>query len=139
MWSDSWEWACCGQPFSVGSVVDWGLTPVPVGERAFLSGPLGPEIAGGITHCETHHAYGDPLEEPVVVRGRILSITAVYWRRSLRPGDERHAMYPVAGTAVLEPRLTGGGGGEPESEGGPPEGNGGPGFEGYIVDLIPLG
>ena len=134
VWTDEWEWQCCGEEFAIGSVVEWNLVPLSPDDRAYFSKPLGDEIADDITHSETHHAYGltDDDAQPITIRGRIGSIHAVYWESASLPGDEPYTVYPLKGTGVLEPRQTGGGGSEPESEDGPE-------FEGYIVDFVPLG
>lgn len=133
VWTDGWEWECCGAPFDVGHLVTWGLTPLSSSERVSLSQPLGHDVADTITHIETHHAYGldDDDVQPVATRGRIESIQAVYWHSAPRLGGEETTFYPVTGTAVLEPRETAGGGREPTRD---PD----LWFEGYLVDIEPL-
>jgi hypothetical protein len=129
VWLEDWEWKCCGEPFALGAKVEWGLLPVSDDSRAYLGEPLGAEVVGGITHCETHHE-GDDDEPPVPTRGRVESITAAYWYVAPRPGGDQRVHYPVAGSAILEER--------DKADGWEPEIEGGPRFEGYIVELAPL-
>ena len=130
VWLESWEWQCCGEPFAVGSEVEWGLMPILPDDRSYLVDGLGSELVDGITHFETHHADLDEDPRPTPTPGRVASITAVYWARAPRSSEE-NVYYPVPGTAVLEARDRAGGS-EPETDDGPQ-------FEGYIVELAPLG
>ena len=130
VWLDNWEWQCCGEQFGVGSEVEWGLTPISPGERSFLLEPLGAEVVDEISHCETHHEDSADDVQPVPARGRVESITAVYWARAPRLGGDPREYHPVAGTAVLERRET--------ADGWEPQAEGGPCFEGYLVELTPL-
>src|SRR3954464_2906586 len=82
VWLSDWEWQCCGEPFSVGNEVAWGLVPLPTDDQ-YLVGVLGAEVAAGLTHRETHHADED--ERPVPTRVRIESISAVYWHEAPGP------------------------------------------------------
>lgn len=131
VWLDSWEWQCCGEPFEVGSEVEWALTPMLPEERSFLVEPLGSEILDGISHCETHHDHPHDEPRPIPTRGRVESIEAVYWTRAPRPGQDRHVVYPVEGSAVVVKRET--------VDGWEPEDEGGLRHEGYIVDLALIG
>lgn len=80
-----WEWACCGDPFTVGDDIDFGIqTRTPVADLADL---LGGTIAGTVDAVESHH------EEEFAdrVRGRVTAIHAVTHevierRRARRPG-----------------------------------------------------
>src|SRR4051812_2069601 len=65
VWLSDWEWQCCGEPFSVGNEVAWGLVSLPADDQ-YLVGVLGAEVAAGLTHRETHHA--DEGERPVPTR-----------------------------------------------------------------------
>ena len=133
VWIDGWQACCCGEPFSVGSDVEWRLNPVSADERSWFAEPLGDDIAASITHCENHHS-GAGRVSPDLTRGRVESITAVYWSVGPRPGkDKRHpdnALYPVVGSALLEERDTG--------TGSEPKPFKDASFPGYIVELTPL-
>jgi len=105
VWMDAWQLTCCGEPFAVGSEVEWRVNPVSPDTRTFFAGPLGDEVASSITHFENHHS-GDRIA-PETTRGRVDSITAVYWRVEPHPGESSlapNALYPVGGSALLEER-----------------------------------
>jgi hypothetical protein len=129
IWLEDWEWQCCGEPFAVGSEVEWGLMPLSSEDRLFLIEPLGAETVDGLTHVETHHEDARDPVQPVRVRARVEAISAVYWARAPHSGDDERVLYPVSGTAVLESRETADGW-EPEHDA--------LRFEGYIVELRPL-
>ena len=100
VWLEDWEWQCCGEPFGIGSEVEWGLTQLSPLDRSYLVEPLGDQAVERITHCETHHETDDDVQ-PVPTRGRVQSITAVYWRLAPRPSEDPRTHHPVAGSAVL--------------------------------------
>ncbi len=98
VWLKEWEWACCGDPFKVGDVVDLGIesrAPHPA-----LADMLGQTLTATIDAIESHH------EEDFAdrVRGRVVAVNSVTQevieRRSLRrpghgaPGD---AVMPQSG------------------------------------------
>ncbi len=53
VWMDAWQLQCCGQPFNVGSTIDWTLAAPS--DREFLASVLGDDLAGTVTHHEEHH------------------------------------------------------------------------------------
>ena len=74
VWLDTWEWACCGDPFGLGDEVDLLVqtrTPSP----AFVES-VGPELAATIDAIESHHQETPTIPEDRV-RGRVRSIHAV--------------------------------------------------------------
>ncbi len=85
VWSDGWEWACCGDPFAIGDDVNFGIrsrTPHPS-----MADMLGPELLSTIDAIESHHES----EFPDRVQGRVIAVHAVTYeitqRRTLRrPG-----------------------------------------------------
>ena len=121
----------CGEPFTVGGEVEWGLTPVSADARSFLAEPLGTEIVDQLTHFETHHEGASNQTQAALTRGRVESIQAVYWQRAPRSGGDPRIVYPVAGAALLKTRETANGW-EPDDD------RDELGFEGYIVELSPL-
>jgi hypothetical protein len=129
IWTEAWEWQCCGEPFAVGTDVEWELTPVEADGRTFLAKPLGTEIADQLTHYEGHHPSAVDNAQPLT-RGRVESIQAVYWQLAPRPSGNPVVVYPVPGTALLKARETANG---RETEDDKLD------FVGYIVDLSPLG
>jgi hypothetical protein len=130
VWVEDWEMQCCGDPFAVGSVVEWGLVPHTRDDGDYLAVPLGKAMADAITHCETHHESPDDHPQPVITRARVVSIGAAYWQRTLQGKGLHRALYPAVGTGVVRERQNASGW-EPEQEG--------LHFEGYIVELAPLG
>jgi hypothetical protein len=129
IWTEAWEWQCCGEPFAVGDEVEWGLRPLSAESRAFLAEPLGTQSAEQLTHGETHHEGAD--DEPTVpTRGRVESIQAVHWRVAPRSRSKPRVLYPVAGTGVVSRQTADGWEPEPEET---------VSFAGYIVELSPLG
>jgi hypothetical protein len=77
LWLSSWEWGCCGDPFTVGDSVT--LTVVPP-DRGWLASTLGPELANTIDHGESHHEDG----ELSTVTGRVNAIWGVALRHTER-------------------------------------------------------
>lgn len=88
VWLDTWEWACCGDPFGIGDEVDLLVrtrTPSP----AFIQS-VGPELAASIDAIESHHQE-TPSTPQDRVQGRVRGIHAVVQehietRRLRRPG-----------------------------------------------------
>lgn len=74
VWLDTWEWACCGDPFGIGDEVDLLVrtrTPSP----AFIES-VGPELAASIDAIESHHQETPSTPEDRV-QGRVRGIHAV--------------------------------------------------------------
>jgi hypothetical protein len=100
IWLTEWEWACCGDAFSIGDDVDFGIrTRTP---HLALSDMLGPELVTTVDAMESHH------EEEFTdhVRGRVVAVNAVTGdvieRRSLRRpghGAPPDAVMPADGEA----------------------------------------
>jgi hypothetical protein len=103
VWIEAWQACCCGDPFSVGSEVAWRLNPVSADERSWFAEPLGDGIAASITHCENHHS-GAGRVSPDLTRGRVESITAVYWSVGPRPG-KTNATQTMRSTRSSAPRF----------------------------------
>ncbi|MEZ3160191.1 DUF6578 domain-containing protein [Microbacterium sp. BWT-B31] len=86
VWLTSWEWGCCGDAFTVGDDVDFGIrTRSPASQ---LAETLGSALVATVDAIESHH------EEEFAdrVRGRVTAVHAVsrevVERRSLRrPGN----------------------------------------------------
>lgn len=85
VWLTGWEWSCCGDPFSVGDDVDFGVETRDAGPR--LTDTLGSALVATVDAVESHH------EEKFAdrVRGRVVAVHAVtrevVERRSVRrPG-----------------------------------------------------
>ncbi|TDD63011.1 hypothetical protein E1263_01500 [Kribbella antibiotica] len=71
VWVDGWQMECCGEPFTVGSRVEWTL--YEVSSRDWLDSVLGEEFAEEVTHGEEHHggaADGAPTTVGLVRRIR---------------------------------------------------------------------
>ena len=74
LWVETWEWACCGDPFGIGDEVDLLVrtrTPSP----AFIES-VGPELAATIDAIESHHQETPSTPEDRV-RGRVRGIHAI--------------------------------------------------------------
>jgi hypothetical protein len=85
VWLDEWQWACCGEPFSVGTPVRWNLETVSPDHRvtAKLTSLLSAEVADRVTHVEDHHGmHAQGADTSGVVRG----ITAVHGRSASNDG-----------------------------------------------------
>lgn len=88
VWLETWEWACCGDPFGIGDEVDLLVrtrTPSP----AFIES-VGPDLADTIDAIESHHQETPSTPEDRV-RGRVRGIHAVVqehveMRHLRRPG-----------------------------------------------------
>jgi hypothetical protein len=127
VWLEAWEWECCGDPFAVGATVNWNLTPVDDAGKASFTELFAAEIGPAITHMEGHHG-ATPLPPPQ--RVRVEAIHAVYWDRAPLPGEDSRTVYPVPGSARLQPREVGDPWSEPDADR--------ERFEGYLVDVTKL-
>lgn len=87
---------CCGAPFSVGQHITWTTTREV--DREYLGAVLGIDAASTITDREDHHDLDDDAGD--VTTGTVESIVAV----SCRFAPQGDVLYPVEGTAVVEPR-----------------------------------
>lgn len=113
VWVDGWQQACCGEPFAVGTRVQWQVQEPDLGfaGRLFATPPT-------IDHAEAHHG---PEGLPVV-SGRVRRIRTVDVR--YERGERENTLHPVAGSA----RTAG-----VEASDGPEHRR--QGFVGYLVDL----
>jgi hypothetical protein len=130
VWISDWQWECCGEPFSVGDSIEWGLLPETSDGRASLTGPLGVDVADAITHFYEAHPDEDDEQQPIATPGRIESVEAVYWQYASRPGSDSRTRYPVEGSGVTEPRS--------KVDGWESERPDRREFVGYIVSLSPV-
>lgn len=55
IWLNSWEWACCGEPFVTGDTVEFAVTSPP---PAWLAEYLVDDAAAAIDAVESHHEDG---------------------------------------------------------------------------------
>jgi hypothetical protein len=98
VWVDAWQLQCCGDPIHVGR--DVTLTVSPNVDVDYLGTVLGEERASTLTDYEDHH----DVEAPVVeLLGVVDTVEAVSCEFSL----QGRALYPVAGTSVVEHRERG--------------------------------
>ena len=100
VWVDAWQMQCCGDPFEVGSQVEWTL--YEESDRDWLAAVLGDDVARQITHGEEHHG-GLPDDAPVTV-GRVTRIRAVSSRFGPDPNSVSAAApvhIPIPGTAEV--------------------------------------
>jgi hypothetical protein len=98
VWLTGWEWGCCGDPFAVGGLVDFGIASRSVDN--WLVGILGATLAGTVDAVESHHEE----EFPDRVRGVVEAVYEVSQdfvdRRELRRpgrGARRDAVAPDDG------------------------------------------
>ena len=85
VWLHSWEWNCCGDPFTVGDTVTLN---VDRGPDAWLRESVGAELASTIDAVESHHedGGGERLAGTVAaVRGVALEYTETRMPRPPRP------------------------------------------------------
>lgn len=106
VWVDAWQLQCCGDPIHVGR--DVTLTVSPNVDLDYLGTVLGEERASTLTDYEDHHDVEAPVAE---LLGVVESVEAVSCEFSL----QGRALYPVAGTSVVEHRERADGW-EPETE-----------------------
>jgi hypothetical protein len=86
---------CCGDPFEVGSVVEWTVAPV---DTEFLGVVLGSAEAERVTDAEEHHSESE--HALATLSGEVRSIASVHC--AYEPSPEGDALYPVADSARLE-------------------------------------
>jgi hypothetical protein len=84
---------CCGDPFDVGSEVEWTVAEP---DRDWLSQVLGDEIAWAIDAAEEHHGPVD-TGDLRLLRATVERIDAVFCCDGDRGG------HPVRGSGVLRP------------------------------------
>jgi hypothetical protein len=96
VWVDSWQMQCCGEPFRVGSQVEWTLGDA---DRDWINAMLGPDAQQAADAMEEHRG-GLPAETPPT-RGTVTRIAAARCRYAPRHGCDSRARYPVPGSGVL--------------------------------------
>ncbi|WP_407342171.1 DUF6578 domain-containing protein [Pengzhenrongella phosphoraccumulans] len=121
IWVDGWQMQCCGQPFAVGTHVEWRLNDAP--DVDWLETALDPVIARRISYSEEHH--DDPPGDHPLRQGTVVAIQGAFCRYAPTSLDER-TLYPVAGSAVLREVSRADGDVRDES---------GERFNGYVVEV----
>jgi hypothetical protein len=71
VWLAEWEWACCGDAFTIGDEVDFGIESRE--PTSTLAETLGTELVATVDAIESHHEY----EFADRVRGRVVAVQAV--------------------------------------------------------------
>ena len=89
VWVDDWQMQCCGDPFEVGSQVEWTIVP-----WTFERPPI--DELGAIEYYYEHH--GDADTEVLQLKGTVARIQAVYQRYALDVAE--NVQKPVAGRLV---------------------------------------
>jgi hypothetical protein len=129
VWVDGWQMQCCGDPFAVGSRVEWTL--YEMADEDWLDSVLGEELAGEVTHGEEHHDEAAAAAAAPTTVGQVQRIRAVCGKFGPDPGSVSAAApvnIPIPGTAELvDVTRADGWYREPD----------GLEFNGYLVDLRP--
>lgn len=126
VWITSWEFECCGDPFGVGSTVNWtvdrldGSVAHDATSARWFAAAIGPDEAARITDAEGHHS--DSPEERVSLAGNVVAIRAAFCR------FERDSGFPVAGSGWFVDKAAAENG---EDDDLPDDAQ----FIGYLVDL----
>jgi hypothetical protein len=94
---ENWQIQCCGEPFAVGSTVDWTVHPVE--DRDLLGTVLGLDRAATVDVEEDHHSEEELGSS---ITGEVVRIDAVRCRYGPGPDDDG-VSYPVMGSTVLTP------------------------------------
>jgi len=104
VWLIAWEWEDGGEDFGVGSEVEWYLFPLSHEERVYNLEPLGEELLGSITHSTSPDELipAKKRSEAVRTRGRVESLSAVYFRWVRIPWWRRRSDQPGLGSSVLK-------------------------------------
>ena len=126
VWMADWQMQCCGEPFSVGTTVEWPLAPVA--DRGALILAMGQELAETVTHQEDHHGLLLPENAPRTA-GTVLSIRAIHGRYG-RAQDQGNCVSQLreSATATLVGSADGWESEDPE----------GARFVGYVIELDAL-
>ncbi len=96
VWLDGWQQECCGNPWGVGSTVQWMLADADGDYFAPLFA-----VDSGVT-VDRHEDHHDALPEdtPETV-GVVTAIRGVQLRYEPTPGGDPKILYPVPGSARL--------------------------------------
>lgn len=97
VWVDDWQMQCCGEPFAIGDEVSWTLRDP---DTEWLELVLGNDLAGSIDQAEEHH--GGVGEDVTHTRGIVAAIHTVHCRYAPISGGADTALYPVAGSGVVD-------------------------------------
>ena len=119
VWVDSWQQECCGDPWSVGTVVSWTLTDADLESLAPL---FASESEVRVDYREEHHG-GLPEHAPIT-SGPVVGIRGVQVRYAPLAGGDPRMLYAVPQSARFTP-LTHSEGPEVPWEG----------FTGYLVEI----
>ena len=96
VWIDDWQMQCCGDPFRVGSQVQFSTTQSL--DTDYFSDVLGPDAAAALTDYEDHHDLDvGPMARLIGTVERIEAIFCQYGRRG-------QTLYPMAGTTQVDLR-----------------------------------
>ena len=83
VWLAQWEWACCGDAFTVGDDVDFGIATRVLDPS--LAALLGPTLVATVDAMESHHE--DEFTDRV--RGRVVAVHAVTHEVAVRSALRR--------------------------------------------------
>jgi hypothetical protein len=127
VWIDGWQMQCCGEPFQVGSVVSWNLTPV-LGSSHVPSILIadGPQI----THIENHHGPDIP-DGTVLTVGTVNAIQMAFCKVAPMSDDDSSVCVPVPSSGWLSTRTSASSADGDEGEDDDTH------FLGYIVEIVP--
>ena len=100
VWVDGRQMQCCGDPFAIGSAVNW--TTVPTVDREFLASFLGHAAAARFTDAEEHHTAG--TAELDRLTGVVRAIEAVFCRYVPSERDSGGVRSPGAHSGKAIPR-----------------------------------
>jgi len=94
VWLSGWEWACCGDPFTVGDSVSFACRP-PQG--TWLVDQFGAEFAASIALVEEHHDDGGDDRPVQTVAGTVQAIHEVVVQETVVriPRPPRDAPAPI--------------------------------------------
>jgi len=99
VWVDDWQQQCCGEPFAIGSTVDWMLS-VDFSPD-WMADVLGPSVGAEVTHVEDHHGLAP--EGTPVTHGAVTRIRAASCRYAPDNSDPEGRTYAaVRGTGRLD-------------------------------------
>ncbi|MGH3427807.1 MAG: DUF6578 domain-containing protein [Mycobacteriales bacterium] len=84
VWVESWQHECCGDPFSIGSQVNWTLTDTDLN---YVAEHFTPDATVMIDRREVHH--GELPDDAPVTTGVVASIHAVHTRYAPDPNNDR--------------------------------------------------
>jgi hypothetical protein len=119
VWVDSWQQECCGDAWSIGTVVRWTVADA---DQEYLAPLFASESDVRVDYHEEHHG-GLPDDAPTT-SGTVVGIRGVQLRYAPPSGGDAGTLYPVPASARLT-TLTSSDGPELRWEG----------FAGYLVEI----